>query len=137
MIVGGAAAALQGAPVVTQDVGLWFQDLSDPGLKKALKKVGGACVPSIGINPPTLAGENVRLFDIVTTMHGLGPFSDEVTKAVDIPLGTVSVKVLRLDRIIQSKEAVNRPKDKIMLPVLKDALKTIETYKNLEKKRKK
>jgi hypothetical protein len=38
MIVGLSAAALQGAPVVTQDVDLWFKDLSDPGIKKALKK---------------------------------------------------------------------------------------------------
>jgi hypothetical protein len=45
MIVGLSAAALQGAPVVTQDIDLWFRDLSDPGIKKALKKVGGAFVP--------------------------------------------------------------------------------------------
>ena len=40
MIVGLSAAALQGAPVVTQDVDLWFKDLTDPGIKQALKKVG-------------------------------------------------------------------------------------------------
>ena len=38
MIVGLSAAALQGAPVVTQDVGLWFKDLNDPGIKKLSKK---------------------------------------------------------------------------------------------------
>ena len=38
MIVGLSAAALQGAPVVTQDIDLWFRTLPDPGLEKALKK---------------------------------------------------------------------------------------------------
>ncbi|MBI4324951.1 MAG: hypothetical protein HY674_06770 [Chloroflexi bacterium] len=36
MVVGLSAAALQGAPVVTQDVDLWFKDLSDP-------RIGGLC----------------------------------------------------------------------------------------------
>ena len=31
MIVGLSAAALQGAPVVTQDIDLWFRDLEDRG----------------------------------------------------------------------------------------------------------
>ena len=32
LVVGLAAAALQGAPAVTQDIDLWFRDLSDPAL---------------------------------------------------------------------------------------------------------
>ena len=30
MVVGFSAAALQGAPVVTEDIDLWFENLSDP-----------------------------------------------------------------------------------------------------------
>ena len=45
MVVGLSAAALQGAPVVTQDVDLWFEDLSDPRIRDALKEVGAAYVP--------------------------------------------------------------------------------------------
>jgi hypothetical protein len=30
MVVGLSAAALQGAPVVTEDVDLWFENLNDP-----------------------------------------------------------------------------------------------------------
>ena len=61
MIVGAAAAALQGAPIVTQDIDLWFRDLADPGLRKAVAKVGGVIVPSIGLHPPTFAGGAVEL----------------------------------------------------------------------------
>jgi hypothetical protein len=42
LIVGLSAAALQGAPVVTQDVDLWFASLEDPRLREALRRVGGA-----------------------------------------------------------------------------------------------
>ena len=42
MLVGLSAAALQGAPVVTQDVDLWFEDLSDPRIREALEEIGAA-----------------------------------------------------------------------------------------------
>ena len=45
MIIGLSAAALQGAPIVTQDVDLWFQDLANPQLKKVLKKVKSIYIP--------------------------------------------------------------------------------------------
>ena len=135
IIVGLSAAALQGAPVVTQDVDLWFKDLSHPGLKKALKKVGGIFVPSVGLNPPMLAGEAVKLFDIVTHMHGLAGFEEEKMQALTVALGKVKVAVLPLEQIIKSKKAVKRQKDKLVLPVLKDALIAIrESDHKTEKK---
>lgn len=138
MIVGLSAATLQGAPAVTQDIDLWFKDLSDRGIAKALNKVGGAYVPPIGLNPPMFAGENVNLFDIVLTMDGLGKFDEEIKHALDIPLGRMSVRVLSLERIIVSKKAANRAKDKLTLRVLEDAALTIreraETKKRCRRK---
>jgi len=125
MIVGLSAAALQGAPAVTQDVDLWFKDLSDPGLLEALKKVGGVYIPPTGSTPPMFAGQSVALFDIVLTMDGLGDFQEEMENALDFRIGRVQVKVLRLSRIIASKRAANRNKDRLILPVLEDAAATI------------
>jgi hypothetical protein len=129
MIVGAAAAALQGAPIVTQDIDLWFRDLADPALGKALAKVGGVIVPSIGLHPPTFAGGAVELFDIVLTMHGLGTFEEEKKHSILVDLGGLPVRILALDRIIKSKETVGRPKDILTLPVLRDALATIKKMK--------
>lgn len=137
MIVGAAAAALQGAPIVTQDIDLWFKDLSDPGLKKAVAKVGGAIVPSIGLHPPTFAGGAVELFDIVLTMHGLGAFDEEIKSSILVDLGDLPVRILALDRIIKSKEAVGRPKDVLTLPVLRDALATIKKGRTMKARRSK
>jgi hypothetical protein len=137
LIVGAAAAALQGAPIVTQDIDLWFRDLADPALRKAVAKVGGAIVPSIGLHPPTFAGGAVELFDIVLTMHGLGSFDEEAKNSILIDLGGLHVRVLALDRIIKSKETVGRPKDILTLPVLKDALATIKKMKTVKVRRSK
>jgi len=57
LIVGLSAAALQGAPVVTQDVDLWFDSLEDPNLAAALRQVGGAYVPPTAYTPPMFAGD--------------------------------------------------------------------------------
>jgi len=137
MIVGAAAAALQGAPIVTQDIDLWFRDPTDPGLRKAVAKVGGVIVPSIGLHPPTFAGGAVELFDIVLTMHGLGTFEEEVKNSILVDLGDLPVRILALDRIIKSKEAVGRPKDVLTLPVLRDALATIKNRKAVKARRSK
>jgi len=125
MIVGLAGAALQGAPVVTQDIDLWFRDLSDPGIRRALKKVGAAFVPQVELNPPMFAGQGVNLFDIVVHMHGLKSFGEEIENTVTIPIGNLEVKVLKLERIIASKKATNRRKDRLVLPVLRDSLRVI------------
>jgi hypothetical protein len=132
MIVGLAAATLQGAPVVTQDIDLWFDDLSDPKIKKALRSCKADYIPPILNNPPMFAGDDLDLFDIVSHMHGLGEFSKEKKKAVTIQLTNFEVKVLSLEQIIQSKEAANRQKDKLVLPILRDVLRVIEDIKGAE-----
>jgi hypothetical protein len=122
MVVGLSAAALQGAPVVTQDVDLWFEDLSDPRIREALKEVDAAYVAPSVLNPPMFAGGGVELFDIVLTMHGLGSFAEELRNCVDVLLGRHKLKVLRVDRILASKRAANRAKDRLVIPVLEDSV---------------
>jgi len=121
MIVGLSAAILQGAPAITQDIDLWVRDAQDSGFLSALKKVGAVLVPQVGLNPPMLAGDSVRLFDLVIQMSGLGSFAEELAHAIEVEIGDVTVRVLSLERIIVSKEAANRQKDLLVLPVLRDA----------------
>jgi hypothetical protein len=125
MIVGLAAAALQGAPAVTQDIELWFRDLGDSRLQEALARVGAVYIPPTPSTPPMLGGRNVALFDIVVTMHGLDGFDREVENTIEVTLGRTKVKVLSLERIIASKKATNREKDRLVLPVLEDAAATL------------
>ncbi len=127
MVVGLSAATLQGAPVVTQDVDLWFEDLNAPNFTRALQEVRAAYVPPSAINPPMLAGAGTELFDIVLRMDGLGSFAQEYKHSVEVVLGRQRLKVLSLERILASKTAANRAKDKLSIPVLRDALATIQS----------
>ena len=135
MVVGLSAATLQGAPVVTQDVDLWFENLGEPKISRALQEVGAAYVPPSAINPPMFAGVGAELFDIVIRMDGLGTFADEIKNCVEIPLGRQKLKVLSLGRILTSKIAANRPKDKLTIPVLRDALAATQSLKRRAKKK--
>jgi len=138
MVVGLSAAALQGAPVVTQDVDLWFEDLTDPRIREALQEVGAAYVPPSHLNPPMFAGGGVQLFDIVLTMHGLGTFAEEVRQCVQVTLGRQKLKVLSLERILVRKRAANRAKDRLVIPVLEDAVaveQALRKAKGVKKKK--
>ena len=137
MVVGLSAATMQGAPVVTQDVDLWFEELGDLKISRALQSVGAACVPPSHLNPPMLAGTGAELFDIVLRMDGLGTFASELKHCVDVPLNGHKLKVLSLERILASKVAANRAKDKLTIPVLRDALAAITAAATRPAKQKK
>ena len=126
MVVGLSAAALQGAPVVTEDIDLWFDNLSDPKLMQALVKIGAAYIPPFGYNPPMLGGPGSEPFDVVIRMSGLGEFADEWKRALEIKVGKLKLKVLPLERILVSKQAANRPKDQRVIPVLQNTLRTLQ-----------
>ena len=126
LVVGLSAAALQGAPVVTRDVDLWVRDLGDEKFRAVLKRFGAAYVPPVGLNPPMIVGKRIALFALVVSMQGLDSFAVEYRRSREIKVGTTTVRVLPLDRIIASKRAVNRPKDRAVLPVLEDVLRTIK-----------
>ena len=126
LVVGLSAAALQGAPVVTRDVDLWMRDLTDEKFFAVLKRFGAAYVPPVGVNPPMIVGRRIAMFDVIESMHGLDGFAPEYRRARDIDVGTTTVRVLPLDRIIASKRAANRPKDRAVLPVLENVLRTIK-----------
>ena len=129
MVVGLAAATLQGAPVVTQDVDLWFEKLGEKQISIALREAGAAYMPRSINTPPMLAGAGSELFDIVIRMDGLGTFEEELKTCIEIPLRRHKLKVLALDRILASKIAANRPKDTLTIPVLRDSLAATQSLK--------
>jgi hypothetical protein len=136
MVVGLSAATLQGAPVVTLAVDIWFENLGEPKISRALQKIGAAYVPPSILNPPMLAGEGAELFDIAIKMDGLGAFAKELKNCIEIRLGRQKLKVLSLERILASKIAANRPKDKLTIPVLRDALATAKNIRREKNRRK-
>jgi hypothetical protein len=135
MIVGLSAATLQGAPVVTQDVDLWFENLGEPKISSALQEVGAAYVPPSNFNRPMLASAGAELFDIVLRMDGLGTFAEESRNRVEIPMGRQKLMVLSLERILAGEIATNRAKDQLTIPVLRDALAATQSVKRRAKRK--
>jgi len=120
IIVGVGAALMQGADVATQDVDVWFKSTSHPGIARAAK-AAGATFAWRG-DPPMFLGEGFDDVDVVTFCHGLRSFDEEYAEALDVPLGDLVVKVLPLERIIASKTAAGRVKDRAAIPALEATL---------------
>ena len=128
MLVGLSAAVLQGANSGTRDIDVWFEDTSDPRIGAAVREANGIWVSgSFGMRPPQIGGDAVgdRL-DVVTHMHGLGPFVDEYSHSVELAVDGVPLRVLKLERIIASKRAAGRAKDLAAVPALEEALAALE-----------
>lgn len=126
MIAGASAALLQGVPLTTQDIDLWFKNSSEDKVKLALEEVNGIYVPPFMHNGATFAGESVKLFDILFNPQGLENFEKEYKNALAIKLGKTTLPVLPLNRVIKSKRAAGREKDKATLPVIENAYEVIK-----------
>jgi hypothetical protein len=121
MIVGLTAASLQGANTTTVDVDLWFETISDPRIAEAANAAGGMWVSGFGMMPARLGGALDR-FDVVLQMSGLDSFAGEASRSKTVTLDGLPIRILALDRILASKRAANRPKDRAVIPALEEAL---------------
>ena len=124
LVVGMSAALLQGARGMTEGIDLWFERLDDMRIGDAVQAAGGVWVPgNFGMVPPMIGGGELEdRFDVVTHCDGLGGFEGELASAVELEVDGVLLKVLPLERVIASKRAANRPKDRVALPALETAL---------------
>ncbi len=58
------------------------------------------------------------------------PFSEnEFKNCIEVLVGRHKLKVLPLERILVSKLAANRPKDKLTIPILRDALAAAQSFR--------
>jgi hypothetical protein len=124
LVVGMSAALLQGARGATEDIDLWFEQLGDPRIGEAARRAGGVWVTRT--QPPLLGGAAGDRWDVVRTMSGLPDFEREYGASLELTLAGVAIRVLPLERIIESKRAANRPKDQAVLYALESTLKVIQ-----------
>lgn len=122
ILVGMGAAVLEGAPVATQDLDVWFETTADERIRQAAQDAGGFWISAFGMQPPAFGGAGLERIDVVLTAHGLEAFPIEYERAVTYEIEGVTLHILPLDRIIASKRATNRAKDLAQLPALEAAL---------------
>jgi hypothetical protein len=123
ILVGNAAAALQGAPVTTLDFDFMFRNT--PLNLKKLKKVGEA-LGMTSSQPYYPASDLYRLvqkntgiqLDFMSRLHGVKSFESLKLRASEVYFGTARMLVADLKDIIRSKRALGRAKDLAVLDIL-------------------
>lgn len=123
VLIGNAAAALQGAPVTTLDVDAMFRKTpANLNKVKRLADLLGAQVlkPYYPVSDLyRVVNEDAGLqLDLMTQVHGIRSFAGLKARAAEVTFGGASLRVASLDDIIKSKRAAGRARDKAVLPVL-------------------
>jgi len=127
VLIGNAAAALQGAPVTTLDFDFMFR--KTPSNMKRLKELARLLGGSI-LTPFHPASDLYRLvnddrglqLDFMPAIHGVRSFEGLRSRASRVYFGEWSIWVADLRDIVKSKRALGRPKDLAVLEILEQTL---------------
>lgn len=126
VLIGNAAAALQGAPVTTIDFDFLFRKTPRNLAKmKALARALGATI----LRPYYPAADLYRIVrdddglqvDLMVTIHGLRSFAGVRDRATRMEIGGAPLLVASMDDVIKSKRAANRPRDIAVMATLEAA----------------
>jgi hypothetical protein len=127
ILIGNAAAAIQGAPVTTVDMDFLFR--KTPANIKKLKAITRD-LDAVLLRPFYPAVDLFRIerdsdrlqLDFMTAMDGISSFEGLRRRATRVSFGNHSVLVGSLADIIKSKKAAGRPQDLAVMYVLEAAL---------------
>jgi hypothetical protein len=125
-----SAALMQGVRGSTEDVDLWFASVADDRIAEAARIAGGFLITRT--QPPLLGGPFGERFDIVTYLSGLPSFEAEYANSKTVDLGNLRLSVLPLERILLSKRAANREKDRMAIAQIEQTLKVLRALEDGE-----
>ena len=134
VLIGNAAAALQGAPVTTVDFDFLFRKTPrNLGKLKALARALRATV----LRPYYPASDLYRIvreddgfqLDFMGTIHGIRSFEGVRARAAVVEIDGVPIVVASLADIIRSKRAAGRSRDLAVLEILEHALEETKRSK--------
>jgi hypothetical protein len=143
VIVGGFAGTVYGCTLVTQDVDICldFSPANLLALQKAIANMHPVHRMTPGRKKLELTGKNCGDFknlyldtdigrlDCLGSIKGIGDYQKVKDKSVTMETEDVRLQVLNLDALIESKKAMNRPRDR-------QAIAELEAIKKLRKDRK-
>lgn len=138
IVVGGIAAVLQGSPLTTEDVDLVYR-VSDENcrrLAEALDELDASYADPAGriIRPDAkrLTSNRVHLLnttcgrvDLMRTVGDDLAYQGLLGRSKEFEIEELTVRVLELEAIIETKEHADRPKDRFQLPFLRQLLAEI------------
>lgn len=136
VLIGNAAAALQGAPVTTVDFDFMFRKtpVNQRKLKELAQRLGAVVLrpyyPVSDLFRVVRDDDGLQL-DFMATIHGVASFANLKARAQPVRIGAATLMVAALADVISSKTAAGRPRDRAVLDVLE---KTREEAKRTEGK---
>lgn len=128
ILIGNAAAAIQGAPVTTVDFDFMFR--ATPVNLAKLKRFARR-LEAVILRPYYPASALYRVMnddrglqaDFMPTIHGVKSFNSLRSRAEELDLGGHRLWVAHLADIVASKRAAGRPRDKAVLDILETTLR--------------
>jgi hypothetical protein len=127
VLIGNAAAALQGAPVTTIDLDFLFRKTTRnlAKLKMLAKRLRATVLrpyyPVSDLYRVTRDDDGLQL-DFMATIHGIRSFEGVKARASVIEIDGTEILVASLADIVRSKKAARRPRDQAVLEILEKAL---------------
>ena len=123
VLIGNAAAALQGAPVTTVDFDFMFR--KTPTNIRKLKSLAHSLRATI-LRPYYPVSDLYRVtrdddglqLDFMATIHGVRSFAGMRSRALIVEIGGAPLAVASLADIIRSKKAAGRPRDRAVIDLL-------------------
>jgi hypothetical protein len=131
ILIGNAAAAIQGAPVSTIDIDFLFR--KTPSNVNKLKKLAKA-LDLVIFNPFYPAAQMFRLMresdslqlDFCVRIDGIRSYESLRSRATPVSFGDKQLLVASLADVIKSKRAAGRPQDLAILVTLEEVNAKIE-----------
>lgn len=132
IVVGGAAAVLQNAPIVTEDVDIVHRRTTEniARLTEVLERLdayfrGDPARRKLRPRASDFAGHGHILLqtdlgklDVLCEISGQRGYEELAEHTLEVEDGSLRVQVLDLPMLIRVKAEANRPKDRLVLPVL-------------------
>ena len=138
IVVGGVAAILQGSPLTTEDLDIVFLATEDniQRLLGALRELDAVYVDPAGrrIEPDAGKLRSMKLHLLTTTRGRLDvlrtigdglDFEALIPHTLGMPVEELTIQVLGLEKLIETKVQAGRPKDRFQLPYLRQLLAEI------------
>jgi predicted nucleotidyltransferase len=140
VLIGNAAAALNGAPVTTMDLDFFFR--ATPGSLRKLRLIAEDL--HVAVTQPYYPGsmlyrlsrpEDNLQFDFMPRISGVRSFEGVRARATVVQFGGNDLRVATLVDVIRSKEAADRPEDRAIMPTLKRTVKERQAFYGKKKRR--
>ena len=127
VLIGNAAAAIQGSPVTTMDLDFMFR--KTPANLTKLKRLADD-LDAVVLSPFYPASQLYRItrdrdglqLDFMARIHGIRSFESLRGRATRVDFGGHELFVASLADIIRSKERAGREQDLAVLPILRKTL---------------